>query len=361
MLNDIPTYKISADQIEEGVDLIAVTANPAIMVKGVKLSIVADTPAKAMEFSGERMVIAGPALIPDKKIYRSDEDGEYYVVFEKDVIAQMVEKFAATKSSHVFNVEHTAEQAPAFILEHWIVEDSEMDKSKKFGFDLPVGTWFVMAKITDKKFWDEQVKDNDKFGFSIEGLLGLKLNREKMKKNSKAAKFAKMKTKHFAKISKFDTVAGVDAAEGDAVIVAADEMAVGQEVVVVTEGLEEIPDFTGEVEVDGETIVIEDGAITAVSEAVAEEVTETEEVTMTEEKEEEEVAMEEVVVEEQKTLTEEDVRAIVKPMFDELYTVIAELKNSLMEEEAAEEVAMTAVERKFAALRAATNAINARK
>jgi hypothetical protein len=45
-----------------------------------------------------------------------------------------------------------------------------------YGFDLPVGTWFIEVKITDEEFWNKEVKENGKYGFSIEGLMGLSLS-----------------------------------------------------------------------------------------------------------------------------------------------------------------------------------------
>jgi hypothetical protein len=62
-----------------------------------------------------------------------------------------------------------------FILESWIVEDPNYDKSKMYGFNVPPGSWMVSIQIEDKKFWDEEVKELGKYGFSIEGLFGNKL------------------------------------------------------------------------------------------------------------------------------------------------------------------------------------------
>jgi hypothetical protein len=63
----------------------------------------------------------------------------------------------------------------AFILEDWIVEDPVYDKSRKYGFEVPVGTYMIKVKIENKEFWNQEVKGNGKFGFSIEGLLGQQL------------------------------------------------------------------------------------------------------------------------------------------------------------------------------------------
>jgi hypothetical protein len=338
MNNLLQTYKISIDEVEEGIDMIAVTANPAIAIKGVKLSAIEqEDVAAVMKFeSAERQIIAGPALIPNKKIYRKDEDGEYNVMFTEQVIHQLVERFAQKTLSkiNVFNDEHKSVEAPMFILEHWIVEDPEMDKSRTFGFEnLPKGTWFVMAKVTDQNFWETEVKGNDKYGFSIEGLLGLKLN---TKQNMSEKK-------------KFE-----NALLGDGTRVYAEKFEVGNEAYVIDENGDKAPIFDGEhVMEDGRTVVTVAGKITEIkTKAETEEMAEvTEEVQVEETLAEEVVVETPVEVEAKPSLTEEDVLKMIQPKLDEIYAVIAELKSLLVEEESIEvETEMSKVEQLAAKL-----------
>ena len=42
----------------------------------------------------DKQIISGIALLADTPIYRRNEHGEFYVVFEKDTIRKMVEKYA---------------------------------------------------------------------------------------------------------------------------------------------------------------------------------------------------------------------------------------------------------------------------
>ncbi|RYY51490.1 MAG: hypothetical protein EOO06_00365 [Chitinophagaceae bacterium] len=130
-----------------------------------------------MEFStvDEKQIIVAPALIPDKLIYRQDETGEYLVTFTAPTIAKMVEKFNRSNNNKSINVDHSNQMVNAFVVENWIIENSVYDKSRFYNFDLPVGTWMVMVKILDTEFWNDQVKGEGKFGFSIEGLLGQRI------------------------------------------------------------------------------------------------------------------------------------------------------------------------------------------
>jgi hypothetical protein len=81
----------------------------------------------------------------------------------------------ASNNNRSINLEHSNEMVGAYIQEHWIIKDPVYDGSKVYGFDLPAGTWFVVMKIEDKAFWAEHVKQLNKVGFSIEGILGQKL------------------------------------------------------------------------------------------------------------------------------------------------------------------------------------------
>jgi hypothetical protein len=130
---------------------------------------------KGFEFKAqeEKQIIMGPAMIPSKKILRRDEDGNpYYTMFKPETILKLVQKFNSSGSNRRINVDHSDKMVDAYIMENWIVEDKYYDKSRKYGFDVPVGTWMVAIKIEDKKFWENEVKELGKFGFSIEGIMG---------------------------------------------------------------------------------------------------------------------------------------------------------------------------------------------
>lgn len=179
MERTIPTYYITIDELEEGgIDLISLVENPAIMIKGLAFN--KNEKVFQFKYDDDKQIIAGPAIIPDFPIYRYDNEiGEYYVVFKKETIEQMVEKFNKNPKQLPINLEHTSEIVPAFIKGSWIIEDTEKDKSKLYGFDsLPVGTYFIEVKVTDKEYW-ERIKKEDKTGFSVEGMMGLTLSKIK--------------------------------------------------------------------------------------------------------------------------------------------------------------------------------------
>jgi len=186
MYKDLPIYKITIDDEYSdgnslGIEQIAFTSNPAILVKGMAFTS-QKQPTTKMHFSDDKkMRIAAPALIP-MNIYRNDDD-EYYVQFTEQEIEAIHKKFMSKlNNTGKFNLEHNQnETVPAFILETWIVDNPQLDKSySTFGIEVPKGSMFIIAQINDKEYYNELV-NNNQVGFSIEGFLGLKLSEIKNK------------------------------------------------------------------------------------------------------------------------------------------------------------------------------------
>lgn len=173
---ELPLYEILIDENDEtGMKLISLVDMPAIGVKGMMFS---EVQAQDYFFKTEddKQIIVGPALIPDIKIKRKDDAGnDYYVMFSQATIEKMVQKFNKYGSNRRINIDHSKEMVDGFIMEDWIVEDPTHDKSKLYGFEVPVGTYMIKVKIEDKNFWEKEIKGEGKFGFSIEGLLDQKL------------------------------------------------------------------------------------------------------------------------------------------------------------------------------------------
>jgi hypothetical protein len=176
MKDQLPTYTITIEDPNSpedlGIEQIAFTSNPAIVVKGVAFA----SQQKVMQFTDDlKYRITAPAMIP-MEIYRRDESGEYFVQFTESEIEKIFVKFMQNlgKVKNVFNLEHNqAVTVPAFVLETWLVEDSKTDKAfTKWGIDVPVGTMMLTAQITDKEYYHKLVSSGQT-GFSIEGFLGM--------------------------------------------------------------------------------------------------------------------------------------------------------------------------------------------
>ena len=164
------------DLLLSGVNAISIVENPAIASDFIALGD--QKPVLLAEVNKDKQILMGAALIPNKPIYRKDGDEEYYVYFSKETIAKTAEAFFRNNNQNNATLEHAEVLDNMTVFESWIVEDPEFDKSKKYGLEVPAGTWMVSMKVDDKDVWDNYVKDNKVFGFSIEGKFANVLRRE---------------------------------------------------------------------------------------------------------------------------------------------------------------------------------------
>jgi hypothetical protein len=120
----------------------------------------------------EQRVVLGPAMIPNKLIKRTDEKGlPYYVYFTEQTIKDIAEDFLAKMKLNNTNIEHKDDTVTTknTLVESWLVEDPEKDKSSLYGFEVPKGTWMVKYKINDDLTW-QKIKSGKLRGLSVEGL-----------------------------------------------------------------------------------------------------------------------------------------------------------------------------------------------
>ena len=120
--------------------------------------------------SEDQQIVVGPLMVPDKLILRVDEEGNpYHVFFSRETIKQIAYKMMREKLLDRMNLEHNAANTVnGYLLETWLIEDPEHDKSTNYGFKLPKGTWMGMYKVLDPEVW-KMVKEGIVKGFSIEG------------------------------------------------------------------------------------------------------------------------------------------------------------------------------------------------
>ena len=127
------------------------------------------------EIDAEKRILMGPALVPDKQIYRRNDKtkDEYYIYFSKATIRKASELFLMNANQNNSTLEHSQKLKGLSVVESWIIE-GENDKSKNYGFDLPQGTWMISMKVNNEEIWDK-VKLGEVKGFSIEGYFADKL------------------------------------------------------------------------------------------------------------------------------------------------------------------------------------------
>jgi hypothetical protein len=120
----------------------------------------------------EHRIIYAPALIPNKMIFRKDIQGEpAHVYFDSETIKELWIDFNRQGGKQSVNINHSKnEVSGVFAFESWIVDDKEIDKSFKMGFEIPTGTLMKGYKIDNDDVWNE-IKLGNLKGLSIEGQL----------------------------------------------------------------------------------------------------------------------------------------------------------------------------------------------
>ena len=110
------------------------------------------------------------AFSSDDEILRKDELGNpFYVYFSKATIKKIARKFFEYNKQNNTDVNHDDNITTSnTLLESWIVEDPNMDKSKAMGFNPVEGEWYVSYKINDEETW-KKIKNGDINGYSIAG------------------------------------------------------------------------------------------------------------------------------------------------------------------------------------------------
>ena len=158
-----------------GIEAISVVENPAIEEDFIALK---KQPIQLAEVDSEKRILMGPALIPDRKILRKDDDGEYYIYFSKETVRKASELFLMKGNQNNSTLEHQDVLKGMSVVESWIIEYKIKDKSKKYKMDLPLNTWMISVKVLNDEIWN-QVKEGEIKGFSIEGYFADKAERPK--------------------------------------------------------------------------------------------------------------------------------------------------------------------------------------
>lgn len=167
---NFPLYNIVLDPEaeEEGLSVISIVDHPA--VEQPLFCFSADEKRKMMfiDETKEQHCITSVAILADTPIYRYSPDmGEYYVVFEKQTVRDLVEKYAKDGYNNLVSFNHDGQNVDGFIMIESFFVDKEKGINPTQFKDLPDGSWCVTYKCTNDELW-ETIKTTDLNGYSVE-------------------------------------------------------------------------------------------------------------------------------------------------------------------------------------------------
>lgn len=151
-----------------GIDAISLVEYPAIEENWIALNE-NKREYKFKALDEDKKILIGALLVPNKMIYRKDGDEEYYIHFTKETVKKASELYLMNGNANNATYEHIKEVEGVSLVESWIVEDKEKDKSALYELNLPVGTWVGAVKVNNEKLWEMAKVEGSIRGFSIEG------------------------------------------------------------------------------------------------------------------------------------------------------------------------------------------------
>ena len=202
MNKDLPLYDITLEDFAQGMYKISLVDKPAIEENFIYFN---KTEVVEMFANDEKKEVVGPIMIPNKEILRfSPENGYYYVRFTEETIRDIMYNYSKKGLFNEFGIHHEYDTQDVVMLEVWMKE-SENDKSKDYGYELPNGTVFVKAKIESDELFSA-IKNGEVNGFSIEIQADIKpVNNNEMNEFAFGKELGRIEANFEAKIAQFES------------------------------------------------------------------------------------------------------------------------------------------------------------
>ena len=176
-MKDLPIFQANVDEEGTGMFVVSLVSDPAVEVSWqlfdkAKQTFKVENP--------ELQLITGVVMLADTPIYRYDPTyGEYYIMFSKDTIEKMVQKFFKEGYQENVDNDHTFNLIDGIELQQAFIKDTDKGISPKGFEDVPEGSLFFTYKVTSDELWNE-IKTGNWTGFSLAGTFDMEQAFEKV-------------------------------------------------------------------------------------------------------------------------------------------------------------------------------------
>ena len=250
-MNKLPIYNAEIKDERDGIIAISFVEEPAVesnfMLFGKQIPL--------FFANEEKKNILGVIMRADFPIYRRDEDGnEFYVTYSADTIAKMAQKYFVSGAVNTTSINHNGEVLDGVNLVQWYIKDTNKGIAPNGFDDVKDGSLFAEFHIENENLWTA-CKDGTFKGFSLEGYFTTE--KTNLKSDKMENKIMQKVRELLVKLAKVTTDKGELSYEGD--------LEVGTEVVDANGVAVSDGEYTLE---DGKIIVIKDGKVETIKEAV---------------------------------------------------------------------------------------------
>ena len=166
---ELPIKKaiIDVEDSEMGLKTVSLVSDPAIQINWIKFN--KQSEIKLAIQNEDKRIIFTPVLIPNQLIYRNIAGEEFNLMFDKETIEQVEQKWVKDNLSSAVDIEHSSKLIDGVTFFESVLLNNERFATAK-GFEgLPEGTWFLTGKVESDDVWSK-VKSGEINGVSIDGL-----------------------------------------------------------------------------------------------------------------------------------------------------------------------------------------------
>jgi len=166
---ELPIKKaiIDVEDSEMGLKTVSLVSDPAIQINWIKFN--KQSEIKLAIQNEDKRIIFTPVLIPNQLIYRNIAGEEFNLMFDKETIELVEQKWVKDNLSSAVDIEHSSKLIEGVTFFESVLLNNERFATAK-GFEgLPEGTWFLTGKVESDDVWSK-IKSGEVNGVSIDGL-----------------------------------------------------------------------------------------------------------------------------------------------------------------------------------------------
>tara|TARA_R110000803_G_scaffold131141_5_gene198421 strand:- start:208 stop:1347 length:1140 start_codon:yes stop_codon:yes gene_type:complete len=175
----IKRYEAVFDPTKKNVYSISLVEDPAMQSMFIALKA-QDKPTlqiQLAEVDKKERTLLGVVLIPDKDIYRKDQESgeEFYITFSKETIKESAHNFFTSGYQLNSKLQHEKPIEGISFCESWIVRDPKNDTANAYNLpkgDIVEGSWIVKMKCENDEIYQAAL-NGEINGFSIDGLFDI--------------------------------------------------------------------------------------------------------------------------------------------------------------------------------------------